>query len=207
MSMKKQNIWKNKKLCGAVLSIGLVVATAVGVTAAYYRAETDEVVNQFSAGNVTTELVEDFVQNTDTEFTKTPRVTNTGANDCLIRLRMKVTPESLLNQKVLDEDGNATATDYLVISGWSSKWTLQADGFYYYSDIVKPGESTEPLFTAVTVNYDKNAQKGEPNEWVDFDIILYQEAVQAEVIKDGQPLVDLNGNGSNHDEIWASYAE
>lgn len=198
MNMKKLQIFKNKKIISAIVSIALVVTAAIGVTAALYQAETDSVVNQFTVGNVTTELVEEFYQNpgSDTDFTKTPKVTNTGANDCLVRIRMNVTPESLLSQKVLDENGNET--NYLVISGWPSKWTLKDDGFYYYSDVVKPGKSTEPLFTTVTVNYDKDAEDGASNAWVDFDIILYQEAVQAEVIENGVTITDA-------DRIWASY--
>lgn len=186
------------RIIGALLSIALVMTTSLGVTTAYYKAETSEVENQFSVGNVTTELVEKFYQNTDTEFVKTPMVSNTGADPCLVRIRMNVTPESLLAQKVLDAQGNETSQNFLVIDGWSEKWTYKADGYYYYNEVLQPGESTEALFQTVTVNYDEDQ-----NPWVDFDIILYQEAVQSEVVKDGETISGTTDEGRT--AIWGLY--
>lgn len=196
--MKKVYISKNIRMIGALLSTAFVMISSLGVTTAYYKAESNAVENQFSVGNVTTELVEAFYQETDTEFVKTPMVTNTGADACLVRIRMNVTPEDVQSRKVLDEQGNATELDYLVIGGWSSKWTLKGDGYYYYNEVLQPGESTEALFKTVTVNYDEVQ-----NPWVDFDIILYQEAVQAEVVENG---VTISGNTEEgRTAIWGLY--
>uniref|UniRef100_UPI004055D7BA hypothetical protein n=1 Tax=Acetatifactor sp. TaxID=1872090 RepID=UPI004055D7BA len=186
------------RIIGALFSIALVITTSIGVTAAYYKAESNVVENQFSVGNVTTELVEEFYQKTDTEFVKTPMVTNTGADSCLVRVRMNVTPESLLEQKVLDAQGNETNQNYLVIEGWSENWTFKNDGYYYYNKVLQPGESTDALFTTVHVNYDE-AQ----NPWVDFDIILYQEAVQSEVVENGQTISGTTAEGRT--AIWGLY--
>lgn len=198
--MKRLEQSGKKRIIGAILAVVLVMGTALGVTLAYYHTGTDEIVNEFTIGNVTTELVEDFYQNPDnkTEFTKTPRVTNIGADPCLVRLRMTVTPEEIVDKYVVDKEGNPVVPNkkYLQIEGWSNeKWVLnKADGYLYYSDILQPGESTVPVFTNVTVNYD------DANPWEDFDIILYQEAVQAEVNKGGQTI-------TNADEIWKAYEE
>lgn len=189
--MKRLEKSGKKKIIGAFLGGVLVMGTALGVTLAYYHTETDKVVNEFTVGNVTTELVEDFYKVTETEFTKTPKVINTGADSCLVRLRMTVTPESVADRETVDADGNVTG-DYLDISGWSAKWIDGKDGFLYYSDILQPGESTEPVFTTVTVNHN------ELNPWEDFDIILYQEAVQAELVNGGTTI-------TNPDEIWETY--
>lgn len=180
-----------KRILTVILLVVLVMGTALGATLAFYHTKTDKIENKFSVGNVTTELVEDFYQNTDSEFTKTPKVTNTGADSCLVRLQMTVTPEEIAEKMSTDADGNPAA--YLVIRGWSDKWILnKSDGFFYYSEALKPGESTEPLFTSVTVNYN------DENPWIDFDIILYQEAVQAEVVSGGKTITDP-------DAIWDAY--
>lgn len=185
---------RGKIICAAV-SIALVLGTALGVTLAYYRISSNQAVNQFAVGNVTTELVEDFHQDSDTEFTKTPRVTNTGSGACLVRIRMSVTPEDVERKYVLDEAGQETGTPYLEIGGRSSKWILREDGYYYYEEVLQPGESTEPLFTTVTVNYDEDR-----NPWVDFDIVLYHEAVQAQVTADGEVITDP-------DAVWSMYKQ
>lgn len=199
--MSRRNMPKKINVLCALFAGVLVIATALGVTAAYYKAETEKVENQFSVGNVTTELVEEFEQLDDlgTEFKKTPMVTNTGANACIIRMRMNVTPESLLTRLVKDEHGNNTAQKYLEISGLpGADWTYNAeDGFYYYNKVVKPGESTSALFDKVIVNFD------EYNPWMDFDIVMYQEAVQA-VAKSNQDTITATDLETMY-QIWKLY--
>lgn len=190
--MKRFENWKKGKIVVAVLSTVLVVAAALGVTLAYSKTETGTAVNQFTVGNVTTELVEDFYQSTDTEFTKTPRITNTGASPCLVRIRIAVTPESLQEKTTVDQNGRDTGKPYLEITGFSEKWTKKQDGFFYYKEALLPGESTEPLFDTVRVNYDGF------NPWIDFDIVLYHESVQSEVVNDGENITDP-------EQIWSLY--
>lgn len=190
--MKKSEIFEKGKIIGVVLSVALVMATALGVTLAYHKTESNTAVNQFTVGNVTTELVEDFFQKTDTEFAKAPRVVNTGADPCLTRIKVTVTPESVQNRKVVDGNGNETGKAYLEISGFSGKWILKDDGYYYYSKVLQPGEATQELFQTVTVNYDDN------NPWMDFDIILYHESVQFEATEGGETVTDP-------DKIWSLY--
>lgn len=195
--MKRLELTGKKKIISAVIAGVLVMGTALGVTVAYYHTGSDKVVNEFTVGNVTTELVEDFYQNpeNETEFTKTPKVMNTGADPCLVRIRMTVTPEDIVERYVVDDKGVTTEQKYLVISGWSSKWLNLGDGYLYYSDILQPGESTEPVFEKVTVNYDEDK-----NPWEDFDIILYQEAVQAQVNTGTETITDP-------ERIWKAYEE
>lgn len=179
----KENSRKAKiKIIGIVV-LALVIVATVGVTIALYTSQTNEVVNHFTLGNVTTEVIEDFHDNGDNTFTKTPQVVNTGANDCLVRIRVSVTPATLPE--------NYLTVDYK--TGDSDDWYLK-DGYYYYKKVLKPGETTSPLFTTVAVNKDM--------DWIDFDIILYHESVQASI--DGTDL-DANKNWKYTSEIWKFY--
>lgn len=175
-----------KKLFKSAKSKIIIVATvlaatvlAVGITMALYQDNSNTVVNTFTVGNVTTEIVEIFNKINDHEFQKEPCVTNTGENDCYVRIRYEVTPNKV--EKNLTFEG-------LTGTGWK-----QDGDWYYYTKPVKPGESTTPLFEKVKVNYNET-----DNPWIDFDIILYQEAVQAKVMSNGTEITDM-------DAIWAQY--
>lgn len=208
--MKKNQIVNNKKIIGVIVSIVLVMVTALGVTLAYYQDETGTIVNQFSVGNVTTELVEDFKQTDDNgvtaTFDKTPKVTNTGANACLVRVRVSITPESVVTKKMTIAGSEKS---YLEISSADGTWVYHPendwkqglwryeDGWYYYEGVVQPGHSTAALFENVVVNY------GSEEQWEDFDIIIYQEAVQAEVVNGEQLISGTTPEGRM--EIWSLY--
>lgn len=177
--MKK--IFRNSKVLSLLAIVAAVaVVSGVGTTVAYFQDKTGEKVNEFSVGNVTTEIVEIFNKINNREYEKRPRVTNTGMSDCYIRMRYEVTPENEMK-------------DRLVLEGLAGANWVKEGEWYYYTKPVKPGESTTELFNKVTVDYNETDKP-----WVDFDIILYQEAVQAEVFVDGQSITDAA-------TIWAQY--
>lgn len=180
--MKK--IFRNSKVLSFLVIVAAVaVIGGVGSTVAYYHDQTGEKVNEFSVGNVTTEIVEIFNKIDNHTYDKNPRVTNTGMSDCYIRMRYEVTPEKEME-------------DRLILEGLAGANWVQDGEWYYYTKPVKPGESTTELFNKVKVDYN---EKDKP--WVDFDIILYQEAVQAEVFdSEGNPVTD-----AGRDAIWAQY--
>ena len=165
----KEFMKKNKKNIVLGVTILLIAIAAIGTTLALLTSKTDGLTNTFTKGNIKTELVEKFIKNTETDFTKEPMVANTGANDCYVRIRMQVTPES--------------AMDNLEITGFNdSVWIPADDGWYYYNTVLEVGKITSPLFTNVKIkDYEK---------WVDFDIILYQEAVQTVKDETGNVLED-----------------
>lgn len=215
--MEKLQVFKNKKVMGVILSVVLLMVAAIGVTMALYNAESNKVVNQFSVGNITTELVEDFYQkgdsDTKTEFVKAPKVVNSGADPCLVRIRVNITPENVAGKtvkigkeqkpylEITDRNGKA----WVYNDSWSNdKWEYK-DGWYYYKGVLNPGESTEPLFSNVVVNYDQD------EEWEDFDIILYHEAIQSEVFEYGivYSATDENGkfDSGKAELVWKTYLE
>lgn len=152
--MKK--VFKNKKLIIALVLSVVIAGTVIGGTTALLTSRTQTVTNTFTVGSIETELLE-VVSGSQKE----PYVLNCGKNDCFVRMRVTVSPI---------EDGKSLS-DY-VDGVDSSKWTLGTDGFYYYTEAVEPGRTTEvPLF--------KSVKPGTANSTI--EIQLYQEAVQAEV--------------------------
>lgn len=168
---------KNRKstIIAIAATLAAVMAIAIGTTVAFYQEQTAEAVNTFAVGNVTTEIVEIFNKISDTEYQKEPSVANTGENDCYIRMRVSVTPGEALDNLSIDFD----------TANWTRKTGADGEDWYYYNNSVAPGQSTTPLFTKVNVSYDE-----EEHPWIDFDIILYQEAVQSEVVVNGETITD-----------------
>lgn len=170
---------KRKKSVLVLLAVCILTAAAAFVTVALLRQGTTKLTNTFELGNVTTEIEEEFKQ-TDiaTVFEKTPKVKNTGINDCYIRVRVEASPEDALN-----------------ITGWDEQnWKYnQADGFYYYQNVVAPGEYT-------TVLFDKVAVKEEAIPTIEgFEVNVYQEAVQAQMNARDHSVT------SNMAVIWSCY--
>lgn len=92
-------------------------------------------------------------------------LTNTGDYDCYVRL--------------LALTGDAYK-DSLSYTG-DSKWTPGADGYYYYSDIVAPGESTTQIDVSFAFPEEEPA---------DFNVIIIQECTPVLYDEDGNPYAD-----------------
>lgn len=181
------NILKSKKIIFALaLGVAIMVTSTVG-TLAYLKSNSGTVVNTFTVGSVETEIDE----NVDpSQNLKEVRVVNTGKNDCLVRMRVVISPE---NSGIAIDDYNST------------KFTQKGD-FWYYNGVLKaPTENeyyaTPYLFTKYTI----------PAEFKDnFTITVYQEAVQAMVhLADGTKISaygeDGKYNANNAAMIWRAY--
>ncbi len=176
-----KRMWKSKYGIVVITAVVLVaLASAYGVTSAMQLKQTNSVENIFTVGTVNTEIVEIFQKINNHEYQKEPRVTNTGNNSCYVRIRLEITPMEAHDRISLDFD--------------TENW-IKPDGsdWYYFKQEVAPGHSTTPLFTKVTVDYNETDKP-----WMDFDIILYQEAVQSEVTTGGETITDMT-------EIWNLY--
>lgn len=183
----KMNILKSKKIIFALaLGVAIMVTSTVG-TLAYLKSNSGTVVNTFTVGSVETEIDENVDPSRNL---KEVRVVNTGKNDCLVRMRVVISPEK----------------SGIVIDNYNSKFEQKSDGFWYYKGILKtPTENeyyaTPYLFTNYTI----------PDGFKDnFTITVYQEAVQAMVhLTDGTTISAYNNDGSyNSSEaarIWQAY--
>ena len=63
----------------------------------------------------------------------------------------------------------------------STGWGDLTDGYYYYDEIISPGESTERLNLKITTSVDD-----------DFNVIIIQEATKVLYDEDGNPYADWN---------------
>lgn len=119
-----------------LLALVLILVCTVGGTVAYLVAHTDPVVNTFTPGNVTCDVVEEF--NTEKTAKTSVKVQNTGNVPAYIRVAVVA--------NTVDEQGNITGM--ATLEGWlnTAKWTTKSDdGFYYYKGVVQPGDVTANL--------------------------------------------------------------
>ena len=116
-----------------LLALALILVCTVGGTVAYLVTHTDPVVNTFTPGKVSCQVEEKFEgNNVKTEAV----VKNTGNVPAYIRVAVVA--------NTIDGEGNITGM--ATLEGWlnTAKWT-EVDGFYYYKDVVQPGEETANL--------------------------------------------------------------
>ncbi len=179
-----RNMSKAKRTALIVALFIAVFGISIAGTYALLTSRAAGLTNTFEVGSVETEIHEDGMElKTDTSVKKNPSIVNVGENACFIRARVEISPADM--EITLGQLGQ----------GWTAK---QADGFYYYTAAVPAGNATNPIFEEVIL----------PSGWVsggvateafqDFDVIVYQEAVQAELVSRGTAVTD-------YVTIWEDY--
>ena len=145
---------KRKLLILSVLAI--CIATLAAGTLAYFTSE-GKAHNVITTGGVEIAVQEWADENKQTPFedlegimpgmavTKIAEIKNTGASDAWIRVKV---------EKNIELQGEGTSDTSLVeLTLNTADWT-EKDGYYYYTKVLKPGEVTAPIFTAVTFKPD-----------------------------------------------------
>ncbi|QUN11526.1 hypothetical protein KEC48_08410 [Clostridium sp. C1] len=174
----KNKIIKNKKY---IVICSLFFCLCVGVTLALTSMVGNELTNSFTLGSVETEIDEDKPNIHGDHIDKKPYVKNTGTNSALVRMRVTISPDELINKyginlvyndklyKYNDSEDNWDNTDdYWVYSG----------GFWYYTGIIEANERTEPLFTKVTGN-NIIGNNGLISELEGLEITVYYDSIQS----------------------------
>lgn len=190
-----------------LLALALLGGT---ITLAFLNKSTQAATNPFVGSEIETKINE-TVNINGTTISKNPSVLNKGPSPAIIRMRVTVSPN-----QIADLVKNPYNTDHvqdpkkpITINYDTANWTLNIDGFWYYNKVVAKGESTTPLFTTITGVTDADGKALENIKAIgDFEITLYQEAVQSEAQIDGAPVkatVDGKYNSENADKIWADY--
>lgn len=152
-----------KRIAIVACCIALLISLSFGATYAYLITR-DEAVNIFTVGETVIEIEEEFDPPPElkpgVEFTKKPHVKNTGNLPCFVRMRA--------------DFSISDAEDFCEPLIINNKWVYNAtDGYYYYKDLVQPGESTTDLFTKVKIRDDVLQ-----TELKEFDLLIYAEAKQ-----------------------------
>lgn len=181
----KKFLKTHMKLCIAVLALMVVT---VGGTLALMVMSSSPLVNQFTVASVDTQINETM----SGQGGKQVSIKNNGPSDAYVRARIMVSgvEEGQVQIVKTTDEANTKAEKkpnkvYLVMGeGYDEKdpWNwkkdsevLYADGFYYYLDVVKAGESTNKLLEKVV--FGKDMQNDE--FLAGFNITVYHESVLA----------------------------
>ena len=134
-----------------------------------YLVSSSETANRLNISHNSIEVVEDFdppeEMKPGSSFAKEVRVRNTGTSDCYVRMFAEFS----------DSTAAAFATImYAGAAGFNeADWEYDgADGYWYYDEVLEPGDMTEPLFGSVSIGSDGSVLKS-------FDILVYAESVQS----------------------------
>ncbi len=176
-----RNMSKAKRTALIVSCFIAVLGISIGGTYAWLTSQTTALENKFEVGSVETIVEEPPMELNGSVVYKKPSIKNVGKNDCYIRARVEISP----------------ADAGITIGSIGSGWTKDGD-YYYYTSPVAPNASTTNLFEQVIL----------PNNWIvngvatedfkDFDVIVYQEAVQASLSLE-------TGVETNYNNIWTAY--
>ena len=184
----------NKKVKIVLASLLLVMTVFAGLTLADLLEQANSLTNTFTIGSIDTEIDEDPPAVVDNKISKKPKIKNTGKNDALVRARVTVSPQSIIDEFSIELEMNTT------------NWTQGNDGYWYYNDLLKPSELTEPLFNSVEgygIVSDGQINVG----LADLEIAIYHEAIQSSVLIDGDNVKATTGNITNvtTSSIWEHY--
>lgn len=197
-----KKIMKNKKMKYSVLVLLAVLVVAVGVTVALLTSNTGAITNTFKTGEITTEIEEEDPEISDTTIGKEPKVKNLGPNDCLVRVRVNVSPSTIAEYLATDGRIAYNTTDWIYDND---------DGYWYYNGVLKVGDTTPAVFTEVNGLLEDGKIIGQFRHLDGFDISIYQEAVQAVAVLDDNGTrtyaYDADGNylPDKAAEIWTYY--
>lgn len=164
-----------------ILSAAAVSFLLIHGTQAYLT-DQDGAVNVLRAGYQHTEISEEFPPVSPTPLIKNPIYTkkvqivnnaSEGNVPCYVRARILYSNDDIARAvKLLDMD----QVNWVYSSG---------DGFYYYKNILMPGDATTPLFRRIQLL--KDAAEPTYQEQIEYlDLDVYEESVQAEGFEDYQ---------------------
>lgn len=197
-----------------ILSVGLISVICVGITLSLFQSKTGTLTNTFSAGEVTTNIEED-TKVTNSTIKKEPKVYNDGPNDCLVRVRVTISPSELENLIKEENDVNFyycyqdSTNNTQKMNGFNTiNWEYADDGFWYYQGILTVEQTTEPLFSGLDGLIADGKIKTEYQDlFNDFQITIYQESVQAIVYDQDGDHISAYENFDNASQIWQLYDE
>ena len=193
----------NKKLKLPIIAACAALSLGIGYmagTSAYFT-DAGSVTNEMSTGHNTTEIVETFTppktipKNSETPYTKDVTIKNTGTVPCYVRVFLDFSDQTARDSSVVSGDGTNyySMADYAshLPSGWAYVSTGNLAGYYYYTNILNPGETTNSLLKSVKTTLSNYESQN------DFDILVHEELVQSD---------KADGSGSQaYDAAWKEF--
>ena len=177
---------KKKLLILSLAAICLAI-TAIG-TLAYFTSE-GTAHNVITTGGVEIAVQEWADEDKQTPFedlegimpgmtvTKIAEIKNTGASDAWVRVKVEK------NIQLQGEGKPDTGLVELTLN--TADWT-EKDGYYYYTKVLKPGEVTAPIFTAVTFKPDMGNEYQNATATVDVAAHAVQTANNGDTVMDAK---------------------
>lgn len=168
---------KNNKIITSFIIIISIILISTGIIYAYFTFQASNQSPlilgynkiQLNENYVTPRYIRRGTQEEPFIIQKEPFVTNTGNVACYVRLKSVVSDSRVED----DLNINYNLEDYTYNSN---------DGYYYYNNILQPGQTTEKLFTTIRILPKQGEQSGQENEkdlvLEGFDIYVFAEAVQ-----------------------------
>lgn len=172
-----KNRWiKNKTLALGAGAFLLTAGISAGTAMAYFTTYTQV------SGTVPLSLgeIETIPDEEVTDWEKRVTIENTGDMECFVRVRAFA---------------GSQYQDSLVYSG--ENWSLAADGYYYYREILSPGERSGELRIAID-----NMESGQS-----FNVIVVQESAPVIYDEKGNPAGDWDHILDSGENIYGSSEE
>lgn len=151
--------WNQRTMALAAAALVLTAGVMTNRTLAYFTTYVTASGGHELELGFTTTIPEEEVAN----WTKDISITNTGGNPCYVRVKAFAGVQFELEYDLAASD-----------SRWSA---LGTDGYYYWQEILKPGETTGSLL----VRIDKKDAKE------DFNVIIVQECTPVPYDENGVP--------------------
>ena len=171
-----------KKLVAILVCVAMLAVAAVSGTLAYFT-DDDQKSNVFTVGNVDITLTEpkwDEVGSKEAEdvypgepLAKDPTVTNVGKNPCSVRIKVenleqfvaKYGQNAMIKFRTAYQDGKL-----------GENW-VEYEGYFYYTKVLQPGESTTALFDQIVIPFELT------NNETTLNIVVSAFAAQAQGAK------------------------
>ena len=157
----------------SVLAVILILFTVINSAFAYFTASVSAVGGKKVTLGGSSEIVEKFAN-----WTK--KVTITAKKD-----------SELVYVRVTAFCGSAVKLEY---SSESDKWFDGNDGYWYYSEPIKDGESTEELLIKIN---DVPVKPGEDVNFEEYNVAVIQEYTPVRYHEDGTPYGDWSDVSEN----------
>lgn len=157
-----RQFFKRKSTWIAAAALGLTISLSVGSAMAYFTTYAEAEGGYTVSIGSSTRTKEEF-----SNWTKHVQVENTGDTECYVRVKAFA--------------GNQFQLSY---SGEAGAWSQGDDGYWYYNQILQPGETTSELLIKI---------ENIPEEFKDsFNVVVVQECTKVLYDENGNPYQDWN---------------
>ena len=214
----------NKTIKQFMIATICVLAATVPLTVYAYLQKDLEQPNNFIIDEGKEEVTEEFTSpeymSMQNSFTKKVAVKNTGTSDQFVRVYLDFSDSRIRNKvkiiynisqegKSWDDflnylsDNLSNPTNWVYIPESETGDDKILGGYFYYTKILKSGETTNSLIEGIETNFKLDGTKNDTNtdRFTDFDIIVYSESVQT---------VEIDTSGTvytDYKTAWKSFLQ